>query len=957
PRNRCNRLRLDTLEDRAAPDSLLDVWTMGVLGGVFGLDLPTAAIRIDELARPTADAPSEPTDSTGRGLALPDLGNSAATRATPTDGLTTPNAKPKDDLARTADLSLALESESKPIVPTSTQDEARLADSRLARGSVAAAAPQEAEESARPDATTPSTAIAPDATSPETLPEADPTPSPSAVPEPAATDAADPPVAGDQPIEGDADAVVVRSAIGGADVRIDARGKRLEAVRTRSALPAQAGGVELPLGLFAFNVTDVAPGGIAAVDLTLPANTRFDAYYKQNPATKALERFDYDGATGAVFHGSTVTLYLQDGGRGDMDGLANGVIVDPGGPGVAVGDAYTILHDGTLEVDLLANDTDPEGDPLEVVFVSEPSHGTLDFQAVDAYGDGRFIYRPTAKYVGTDSFTYKVSDGTSESAAATVTITVTNQTPAGGADSYTGTGEDYAIAGNVQGNDADADGDPILSLVATTTSHGTLNLRDDGSFTYTPNVNYAGADSFTYTLTDGIATSNPIAVSLTVPLGGPFDLDGNDRSTQTSWISEPDQVQYGLGVSTSDSATILARVYNVPSNMVIDSRRILFNPNVLSVNGVTQPGYVELSPSGANEVLTVTALATGYGASEIRYEVLGHYLGGPPFQGFTTLNDMQVVENKAVLRHLEFTSDHNDLRENNFNPTASGKRYDPIEFVRATKYNAPMTQTMTYAGAPSKMKVKVTWDWAGIPADTPFKLVGTSAEAALQFDSGLYNTGNLPGAGFIEVTATNDVGSNIRTINGAIEWKMVLNPNAASPTVLPMGTSGAHTIYVLFGKPIDQEKALHQATDIRMKRTVELASQALAAARAAAPVPNQPTWQRVAYHTVQLQQFNVNRNRVQIPLTDSGLEKGWLVRETWNEPSAPGADCISGASYAWLVLKAAGMPGTYSVDAFAAKSETRANASLFRPFCEQNAEEEGVVPAGQFGLPLDRPRG
>src|SRR5205085_12595729 len=89
----------------------------------------------------------------------------------------------------------------------------------------------------------------------------------------------------------------------------------------------------LPLGLFGFEVHGVTPGGTASVRLTLPAGVSAAAYLKEDPATGSLERFDFDGTTGAVIDGSVVTLYLIDGGRGDADGRADGVIVDPGGIG------------------------------------------------------------------------------------------------------------------------------------------------------------------------------------------------------------------------------------------------------------------------------------------------------------------------------------------------------------------------------------------------------------------------------------------------------------------------------------------------------------------------------------------------------------------------------------------------------------------------------------------------
>jgi Tol biopolymer transport system component len=89
---------------------------------------------------------------------------------------------------------------------------------------------------------------------------------------------------------------------------------------------------------------------------------------------------------------------------------------------LAASDTYTAAQDTPLTVaapGVLANDSDPEGDPLSAQLVSGPAHGTLALNA-----DGSFIYTPAPGYAGSDSFTYKVNHG-ADSSAATATITVT----------------------------------------------------------------------------------------------------------------------------------------------------------------------------------------------------------------------------------------------------------------------------------------------------------------------------------------------------------------------------------------------------------------------------------------------------------------------------------------------------------------------------------------------------
>ena len=90
---------------------------------------------------------------------------------------------------------------------------------------------------------------------------------------------------------------------------------------------------------------------------------------------------------------------------------------------------------------VLGNDTDPDGDPLTAALVTGPSHGTLTLN-----GNGSFTYTPAGNFTGSDSFTYRASDGTLTSNPATVTITVTatNDGPTAAGDAYT-TAEDTAL--------------------------------------------------------------------------------------------------------------------------------------------------------------------------------------------------------------------------------------------------------------------------------------------------------------------------------------------------------------------------------------------------------------------------------------------------------------------------------------------------------------------------------
>ncbi|TMD29158.1 MAG: hypothetical protein E6I94_07155, partial [Chloroflexi bacterium] len=121
------------------------------------------------------------------------------------------------------------------------------------------------------------------------------------------------------------------------------------------------------------------------------------------------------------------------------------------------------------------------------VLDSATTHGTVNLAS-----NGGYAYTPNAGYVGTDTFRYHAHQLLLNSNTATVTITMTNATPVGSADSYTtmeGTQKVVAAAG-VLANDSDADGDALRAALVSGVSHGTLSLATNGGFTYTPAGGY-----------------------------------------------------------------------------------------------------------------------------------------------------------------------------------------------------------------------------------------------------------------------------------------------------------------------------------------------------------------------------------------------------------------------------------------------------------------------------------
>jgi Bacterial Ig domain len=188
-------------------------------------------------------------------------------------------------------------------------------------------------------------------------------------------------------------------------------------------------------------------------------------------------------------------------------------VSSPNEPPVGVEDSATVSEDsGATTIDVLANDTDADGDPLTIASVSNPAHGTAVVES------GKVNYTPNANYNGPDSFSYTVSDGNGGTDTATVSITVNsvNDAPVAEDDQAT-TDEDKALTIDVLANDTEVDGDTLTIVDGSLSNpaHGTA-VVESGKVNYTPAGNYNGPDEFTYTVSDGNGGTDTATVSITV---------------------------------------------------------------------------------------------------------------------------------------------------------------------------------------------------------------------------------------------------------------------------------------------------------------------------------------------------------------------------------------------------------------------------------------------------------
>ena len=165
------------------------------------------------------------------------------------------------------------------------------------------------------------------------------------------------------------------------------------------------------------NLGPLAPnGGPTQTHALLPGSIALDQGHSSGATG------DQRGATRPCDNAGLVNAPGGDG--GDVGAFEEQVLCVTGSAPDAIDDEATIAQDsGANAIDVLANDTDADGDALTIVAVTQGANGSVTFTA------GSVSYTPNAGFVGSDSFTYTIDDGHSGTDTATVNVTVTDTEP------------------------------------------------------------------------------------------------------------------------------------------------------------------------------------------------------------------------------------------------------------------------------------------------------------------------------------------------------------------------------------------------------------------------------------------------------------------------------------------------------------------------------------------------
>ncbi|QHS63610.1 Ig-like domain-containing protein [Chitinophaga agri] len=231
---------------------------------------------------------------------------------------------------------------------------------------------------------------------------------------------------------------------------------------------------------------------------------------------------DYNGV-------DSFTVVISDGNGGTVTVNVNITVTPVNDAPTGTGDTRTTTIN--TPVTGVVTGTDVDGDVLTYTLGTAPANGSAVVNT-----DGTYTYTPDPGFSGADSFTIVISDGNGGSVTVTVSITViaVNNAPTGIGDART-TPEDTPVTGVVTGTDAD--GDALTYTLGTAPVNGGAIVNADGTYIYTPALNYNGADSFTILISDGKGGTATVTVYITVtPVN---DAPTGTGDTRTTLVNTP----------------------------------------------------------------------------------------------------------------------------------------------------------------------------------------------------------------------------------------------------------------------------------------------------------------------------------------------------------------------------------------------------------------------------------
>jgi outer membrane protein OmpA-like peptidoglycan-associated protein len=263
---------------------------------------------------------------------------------------------------------------------------------------------------------------------------------------------------------------------------------------------------------------------------------------------------------------------------------------------VAVNDAISARRNVPTVIPVLGNDTDADGDALAVTAVTQGTNGTVTFTATGV------TYTPRTDFLGTDTFSYTISDGKGGTSTATVTVTVADQAPVAVDDTVT-VARGASVNVMVLTNDTDPEGQSLRVTGIDQPANGTAVLANN-VVTYTAPAGFAGVVSIPYRIVDAAGNTATARVLVTVTNQAPRAVNDAANTNVGQAVT--------IGVLTNDTdpendAIRLDTIVGAAANgtAVITGNNIVYTPRA-GFTGTDSFGYTIRDSFGATATATVT---------------------------------------------------------------------------------------------------------------------------------------------------------------------------------------------------------------------------------------------------------------------------------------------------------------------------------------------------------------
>ena len=290
-------------------------------------------------------------------------------------------------------------------------------------------------------------------------------------------------------------------------------------------------------------------------------------------------------------------------------GFSNEVCVQIRNDPTAMDDSASTTPNVAVIIDVLSNDTDPDGDSLTVDSVTQPTNGSVVINA-----DETLSYTPASNFIGNDSFNYTVDDGQGGTDTATVSVDVApppppppppNNAPTAVEDNAS-TSEDAAVIIDVLSNDSDPDGDTLTVNAVTPPTNGSVLINGDQTVSYTPASNFNGSDSFSYTVSDGQGATDTASVTVSISAVNDVPTAVNDSAGTTPNVAVIIDVLSNDSDPDGDTVTVNAVTPPTNGSVLINADQTVSYTPASNFNGSDSFSYTVVDGQGGGDTATVT---------------------------------------------------------------------------------------------------------------------------------------------------------------------------------------------------------------------------------------------------------------------------------------------------------------------------------------------------------------